>query len=431
MADQFSKMYDVERVGGDQRTRLAEMLRAAGQNQPQGQMVSGWYVAPSWSQNLNTALSGALGTYMGAQLDEERKAKTAEILRQLSQGKEAEPMPAVQNFNNMEQMAEGQTPFPVQAPQNELQRLTQRPQSAEQSQISPSMMPKQEQRYVPLTEEEKIGKVMELAQYNPYAAQIWSAQDTAKQARAMKLEDLAEKRAYEEKRDLREWQQRREDKIFNTNLALGSRQPGAPVAVIDPKSGQEIFVSPSQAYGLRPAKSMQPLSVAQQKEVLEADESAQSSQNVINTLNNALKINPIAYSGIGAKERALIRSNTPLMAESPQANATVQLDNMMTGQALEGLKAAFGGNPTEGERKILLELQASSNKTPQQRQEIIERGIAAAQNRLNFNVQKAEAIRSGSYMRPGYSPITAPQQQTGGMPSQSAIDAEIARRQGR
>ena len=217
MADQFSKMYDVERVGGDQRTRLAEMLRAAGQNQPQGQMVSGWYVAPSWSQNLNTAVSGALGTYMGAQLDEERKAKTAELLRDLSQGKAVEPMPAVQNFNGLDQRAEGQTPIPQQAPQNELQRLTQRPQSTEQSQISPSMMPKQEQRYVPLTDEEKIGKVMELAQYNPYAAQIWSAQDTARQQRAMKLEDMAAQRQFQAEQN----QMNREGRMDLARLTAG------------------------------------------------------------------------------------------------------------------------------------------------------------------------------------------------------------------
>ena len=189
MADQFSKMYDVERVGGDQRQRLAEMLRANALNQPQGQMVSGWYVPPSMTQNLNQLAQTALGTYMGASLDEERKAKTAELLRELSQGKAVEPIPATQNFNGLDQRAEGQTPFPIQAPQNELQRLTQRPQSAEQSQINPSMMPKQEQRYVPLTEEEKIGKVMELAQYNPYAAQVWSAQDTARQNRLTKAEE--------------------------------------------------------------------------------------------------------------------------------------------------------------------------------------------------------------------------------------------------
>ena len=217
MADQFSKMYDVERVGGDQRQRLAEMLRANALNMPQGQMVSGWYVPPSMTQNLNQLAQTALGTYMGASLDEERKAKTAELLRDLSQGKAVEPMPATQNFNGLDQRAEGQTPFPVQAPQNELQRLTQRPQSVEQSQISPSMMPKQEQRYVPLTEEEKIGKVMELAQYNPYAAQIWSAQDTARQQRAMKLEDMAAQRQFQAEQN----QMNREGRIDLARLSAG------------------------------------------------------------------------------------------------------------------------------------------------------------------------------------------------------------------
>ena len=217
MADQFSKMYDVERVGGDQRQRLAEMLRANALNMPQGQMVSGWYVPPSMTQNLNQLAQTALGTYMGASLDEERKAKTAELLRDLSQGKAVEPTPGVQNFNGLDQRAEGQTPIPVQAPQNELQRLTQRPQSAEQSQISPSMMPKQEQRYVPLTEEEKIGKVMELAQYNPYAAQIWSAQDTARQQRAMKLEDMAAQRQFQAEQN----QMNREGRIDLARLSAG------------------------------------------------------------------------------------------------------------------------------------------------------------------------------------------------------------------
>lgn len=217
MADQFSRLYDVERVGGDQRTRLAEMLRAAGQNQPQGQMVSGWYVPPSWSQNLNTVMQGALGTYMGAQLDEERKAKTAEILRQLSQGKEVEPIPAVQNFNGMQSMAEGQTPMPQQAPQNELERITQRRTSTEQSQAAPAMMPQQVQQYRPLTEEEKIGKVMELAQYNPYAAQIWSAQDTARQNRLMKLEDEASRRQWQAEQN----QLNREGRMDYARLAAG------------------------------------------------------------------------------------------------------------------------------------------------------------------------------------------------------------------
>lgn len=76
MADQFSKMYDVERVGGDQRQRLAEMLRANALNAPQGQMVSGWYVPPSWTQNLAHLAQTATGVFGGiAAEDAEREAE--------------------------------------------------------------------------------------------------------------------------------------------------------------------------------------------------------------------------------------------------------------------------------------------------------------------------------------------------------------------
>ena len=248
MADQFSKMYDFERVGGDQRTRLAEMLRANALNQPQGQMVSGWYVKPSITQQLNPALSGALGVYMGAQLDEERKAKTAELLRDLSQGKAVEPIPAVQNFNGMEQNAQ-QTPMPQQEPQNELERLTRRaPQSAEMSQAAPAMAPKQEQRYVPLTEEEKIGKVMELAQYNPYAAQIWSAQDTARQQRAMKLEDEASRRQWQADQNQLN-RQSREDMIrLSAGLAAANKTPASEKPLTE-------FQGKSMNFGTRAAEA--------------------------------------------------------------------------------------------------------------------------------------------------------------------------------
>ena len=245
----FSKMYDVEVVGGDQRQRLAEMLRANALNAPQGQMVSGWYVPPSWSQNLNTAMQGAVGTYMGAKLDEERKAKTAELLRDLSQGKAVEPIPAVQNFNNMERMGEGQTPIPQQAPQNELERLTRRaPQSVEQSQISPAMAPRQEQRYVPLSEEEKIGKVMELAQYNPYAAQIWSAQDTARQQRAMKLEDMAAQRQFQAEQNQMNREGRMDLARLSAGLAASNRVPTSEKPLTE-------FQGKSMSYGTRAAES--------------------------------------------------------------------------------------------------------------------------------------------------------------------------------
>ena len=76
----YSKMFDVEVVGGDQRTRLAEMLRANALNAPQGQMVGGWYVPPSWSQNLAHLANTAVGVFGGiAAEDAEREALKEDI----------------------------------------------------------------------------------------------------------------------------------------------------------------------------------------------------------------------------------------------------------------------------------------------------------------------------------------------------------------
>ena len=149
-----------------------------------------------------------------------------------------------------------------------------------------------------------------------------------------------------------------------------------------------------------------PMSVTLQKELLESDDALQGSKSVVATLQNALTLNDKAYSGYGAKQRAVVRSNLP--GESPEANATIDLDNMMTGQALESLKLVFGGMPTEGERKILLDMQASADKTPAQRKAIMERAISAAQRRGDFAARKAEAIRNGTYLTDG---VAEPEQQ--------------------
>lgn len=137
------------------------------------------------------------------------------------------------------------------------------------------------------------------------------------------------------------------------------------------------------------------LSATAEKELFEADDNIKAGNSTIGLLKQALELNSQAYSGVGANLRAKIRSNLP--GESPSANATVNLDNIMTTQALESLKTTFGAAPTEGERRILLDIQASADKTPKQREEIIARAIKAAEQRLIFNTNKARSLRSGAY----------------------------------
>lgn len=197
----------------------------------------------------------------------------------------------------------------------------------------------------------------------------------------------------------------REEGALNRQLTARGQDMSAATA----RRGQDITRATAAAKQNAPTKTQ--LSASAQKELFEADELAQASANAVGMLKEALTLNDKAYSGYGAKERAVIRSNLPGNDEG--ADATINLDNLMTGQALESLKAVFGGMPTEGERKILLDMQASADKTPKQRKAILDRAVQATERRLKFNKSKGDALRKGSYFTEG-----VPIQESG--PAQSA-----------
>lgn len=156
------------------------------------------------------------------------------------------------------------------------------------------------------------------------------------------------------------------------------------------QQGQGGYIDPETNEFIPPKPK---LSATEQKEYFEADDRIAAGQNVVKNLESALSQNDAAYSGAMADERAWLVSNVGnlLGKETPSANATVDIKNLVSGQALEGLKTIFGGNPTEGERALLLELQASTEKTPAQRQQILQRGIEMANRRL----ERDRAIQGG------------------------------------
>jgi hypothetical protein len=61
------------------------------------------------------------------------------------------------------------------------------------------------------------------------------------------------------------------------------------------------------------------------------------------------------------------------------------------------LKAIFGGNPTEGERKILLDLQAVSSKPRAVREEILRRALQGAKSRIARETLRLERLKGGEY----------------------------------
>lgn len=130
--------------------------------------------------------------------------------------------------------------------------------------------------------------------------------------------------------------------------------------------------------------------------ILEADETVSATKGAISALGKAktLSKEALGYPGASLVARAgSIVGNTA-------SEKTLEMNQVVTEQALSSLKSTFGGNPTEGERKILLDIQGSSSLPDSVRQKIFDRAIEAANRRLKFNEERAQQLRGGNFYKP-------------------------------
>lgn len=160
--------------------------------------------------------------------------------------------------------------------------------------------------------------------------------------------------------------------------------------------------------GKMPREDAQPLTATDKKAILEADEGVLAANTAISALRAAKELSPRALAGWGAGAKASVANNLPdwfvpdgLVASPEKAEATAELENVVTSQALAQLKSIFGSAPTEGERKILMEIQGSIGQPDNVRQKIYDRGIAMAERRLGFNQQRADELRERNFFKPG------------------------------
>lgn len=157
--------------------------------------------------------------------------------------------------------------------------------------------------------------------------------------------------------------------------------------------------------GRRPPE--QTITASDRKAIIEADEAVSTGEGVIGSLRRAktLSKNSMGFPGAG-----MVATAGSLIG-SPVAINTAELDNLVGTTALSQLKTIFGGNPTEGERKILLQLQGSSSKPDAVRQRIYDTAIELANRRLEHKRQVANELRNATYFRPGGGVPTSQQRQ--------------------
>lgn len=174
--------------------------------------------------------------------------------------------------------------------------------------------------------------------------------------------------------------------------------PGKSLVRVDPSGrAKEVYTNTA------PGK----MSETTRKELHETDDFVKTSRSAVENLARALNLNKKAYSGTGASTRAAIVNNTlGVISDRSGAIATGEFENVVITQALQSLRSVFGGNPTEGERKIMLDVAGSVNQPLQVRTRILENAYAAAQKRLNDYTNKGDALRSGEFYKPGWKPAS-------------------------
>lgn len=138
------------------------------------------------------------------------------------------------------------------------------------------------------------------------------------------------------------------------------------------------------------------LSTDDRAAIRKAQEAISVGKSLVTNIVKALKINEKAYEGFGAGARRSVGRNLPIIGDSEELKATTELENLMGKNALSQLKIIFGGNPTEGERQILLDLEGALSMGAGERKILFENAMVAALRKIKDNEDIIKETRSGS-----------------------------------
>jgi hypothetical protein len=232
---------------------------------------------------------------------------------------------------------------------------------------------------------------------------------------------LTETRAEAERRRAATAEQREADRALRESIALGQQENARLLAGVaaagradtlalnrelgQARLDQQRIENERRAQADRDRREQ--LTAPEQRQLFQQEDQISAGQSTLSLLAEARRLSGQFRGGAGAGMMAYAGSQARSavgMAPSEESNAIINYDNLVKEQALANLKTTFGGNPTEGERKVLLELQASSGKTPEQRADILDRAVKLAEDRIRGAEARAEAIRTRSYRQPGGQP---------------------------
>lgn len=129
---------------------------------------------------------------------------------------------------------------------------------------------------------------------------------------------------------------------------------------------------------------------------VETEDAINAGTSALGALEKALELNPTTFdSSLKDQAQKLLLQET--QTDHPRVKATREQENLLATQAVTQLKSLVGGNPTEGERAVLMSLQGIGAKGREERKTIIENAVKAVKTRIERNKKRLEDIKAGRY----------------------------------
>lgn len=180
-----------------------------------------------------------------------------------------------------------------------------------------------------------------------------------------------------------------------SDLAI-ERQTAQINATVAGMNAQMANLALAQLREQRAERESGKLTPAEVKLKTETADLVASADSAMSALKQAYRLNPNTFdtSAVDTAQRKVLEAAG---SKDPKLLATRQMENLLAEQALEKLKATFGSAPTEGERKILLDLQGIGAKSKEERAAIMRQAFNSLQTARQRHQKRLNEIEQGLY----------------------------------
>ena len=159
----------------------------------------------------------------------------------------------------------------------------------------------------------------------------------------------------------------------------------------------------AQRRDARAEEATKKLTPSEVKLKTETEDLIATADSAMGMLKRAYQLNPNTFDS-SVPDTVQRKALEAAGSKDKKLLATRELENLLGEQALAKLKATFGGNPTEGERAILLSLQGIGAKSVQERDAIIKNAFRQLREARERQARRLNEINQGLYRDTG-SPV--------------------------